>query len=104
MIEVIRKSCGLNINKRFSSLILCRSSEKQHQRFERNDDGILVFKKWGFILEKCDVIACESTSDIWVPIYDSLKKHLLVIVGNARDINALANKKQIIMFLKINVL
>ncbi len=43
--------------------------------------------------EKCDVVACESTSDFWVPIYDSLINHLPVIVGNARDMKAFTHKK-----------
>jgi len=30
--------------------------------------------------EKCDVVACESTSDFWVPIYDLLIKHLPVML------------------------
>ena len=43
--------------------------------------------------EQCDVVACESTSDFWVPIYDSLIKHLPVTVGNARDMKAFTHKK-----------
>jgi transposase len=39
------------------------------------------------------VVACESTSDFWVPIYDSLIKHLPVIIGNARDMKAFTYKK-----------
>jgi transposase len=93
LVEIIHKSCGLDIHKHFFiATILCRSGEKQQQRYERNDDGILAFKKW-VISEKCDVVACESTSDFWVPIYDSLIKHLPFIVGNARDMKALTHKK-----------
>ena len=72
--------------------ILNISGEKQQQRFERDDDGILNLKKW-ITSEKCDVVACESTSDFWVPIYDSLIDHLPVIVGNARDMKAFTHKK-----------
>jgi transposase len=93
LFEVINKSCGLEIHKRFFiATILCRSGKKHQQRFERDNDGILAFKKW-VILEQCDVVACESTSDFWVPIYDSLIKHLPVIVGNARDMKAFTHKK-----------
>ena len=93
MVEIIHKSCGLDIHKQFFiATILCRSGEKHQQRFERNDDGILAFKKL-VISEKCDVVACESTSDFWVPIYDSLIKHIPVIVGNARDMKAFTHKK-----------
>ena len=58
----------------------------------RDDEGILALKNW-VISEKCDVVACESTSDFWVPIYDSLIDHLPVIVGNARDMKAFTHKK-----------
>ena len=81
----INKSCGLDIHKHFLiATILSRSGEKQQQRFDRNDNGILALKNW-VTSEQCDVVACESTSDFWVPIYDSLIKHLHVIIGNARD-------------------
>ena len=43
--------------------------------------------------EKCGVVACESTNDFWVPIYDLLIKHVNVIVGNARDMKAFTHKK-----------
>ena len=89
----INKACGLDIHKLFFiATILSRSGDKQLQRFKRDDDGILALKIW-VTSEKCDVVACESTSDFWVPIYDSLIKHLPVIVRNARDIKAFTHKK-----------
>jgi len=91
--KIVKKSCGLDIHKRsFIATILSTSSEKQQQRFNRDDDGILALKNW-VISEQCDVVACESTSDFWVPIYDSLIRHLPVIVGNARDMKAFTHKK-----------
>ena len=93
MIEVINKACGLDIHKLFFiATILSKSGEKQQQRFNRDDEGILALKNW-VISEKCNVVACESTSDFWVPIYDSLIKHLPVIVGNARDMKVFTHKK-----------
>ena len=89
----INKSCGLDIHKHFLiATILSTSGEKQQQRFSRDDNGILDLKKW-VTTEECDVVACESTSDFWVPIYDSLINHLPVIVGNARDMKAFTHKK-----------
>ncbi|WP_440945984.1 IS110-like element ISMac14 family transposase [Methanosarcina sp. T3] len=93
MVEVINKVCGLDIHKLFFiATILSRSGEKQQQHFYRTPDEILAFKNW-VISENCDVVACESTSDFWVPIYDALIKHLPVIVGNARDMKAFTHKK-----------
>lgn len=93
MVEAINKSCGLDIHKLFFiATVLSRSGEKYQQRFDRTDDEILAFKKW-VLIEQCDVVACESTSDFWIPIYETLIKHLLVIVGNARDMKALTHKK-----------
>ncbi|MDR7667089.1 IS110 family transposase [Methanosarcina sp. Z-7115] len=93
MIEVINKACGLDIHKLFFiATILSRSGEKLQKRLNRDEDGILALKDW-VISEKCDVVACESTSDFWVPIHDSLIKHLPVIVGNARDMKAFTHKK-----------
>jgi len=93
LIEVVNKACGLDIHKLFFiATILSRSGEKQQQNLRRDDEGILALKNW-VISEKCDVVACESTSDFWVPIYDSLIDHLPVIVGNARDMKAFTHKK-----------
>ena len=93
MIEVVNKACGLDIHKLFFiATILSRSGEKQQQNLRRDDEGILALKNW-VISEKCDVVVCESTSDFWVPIYDSFIDHLPVIVGNARDMKAFTHKK-----------
>lgn len=90
---VVNKACGLDIHKRFMiATLLCRSGKKEQKRFERDEQGILDLKSW-VLEEKCDVVACESTSDFWVPIYDSLISHTTVIVGNARDMKAYAHKK-----------
>jgi transposase len=67
LVEVINKACGLDIHKLFFiATILSRSDKKQQQPFNRTADAILSFKKW-VISEKCDVVACELTSDFWVP-------------------------------------
>ncbi len=93
MAGIINKSCGLDIHKQFLiATILSIFGEKKQLRFERTEEGILSLKKW-VLTEKCDVVACESTSDFWVPIYDSLISHLTVIVGNARDMKAFTHKK-----------
>ena len=93
MVDIVNKSCGLDIHKHFLiATILSRSGEKKQLRFQRNEDGILALKNL-VMSEKCNVVACESTSDFWIPIYDSLIKHLPVIVGNARDMKAFTHKK-----------
>ena len=93
MAGIINKACGLDIHKQFLiATILSILGEKKQLRFERTEEGILSLKNW-VITEKCDVVACESTSDFWVPIYDSLIGHLTVIVGNARDMKAFTHKK-----------
>ena len=94
MSSKIHKSCGLDVHKKFiiATILTDDDSSKKRKRFERNEKGIEEFKSWA-LSEKCDVIACESTSDYWVPIYESLNDHITVIVGNARDIKAFTHKK-----------
>ncbi len=94
MAEDLQKSCGLDVHKQFViATVLTRGIEgKIQKRFERDDNGILRLKS--FVLsENCDVVACESTNDFWMPIYDSLCDHVTVIVGNARDIKGQTHKK-----------
>lgn len=90
---IINKACGLDIHKHFViATTLSRTGEKEQKRFERDDEGILALKSW-VISERCNVVACESTSDFWVPIYDTLVNYVCVIVGNARDMKAFTHKK-----------
>ena len=44
------------------------------------------FLKIGFTSEKWDVVAYESTSDLWVPSYDSFIKYLFVITQIREEI------------------
>lgn len=94
MSSKIHKSCGLDVHKKFiiATVLTDTDSIKKRKRFERDEKGLAEFKAWA-LSEQCDVIACESTSDYWVPIYDSLNDHIPVIVGNARDIKAFTHKK-----------
>ncbi|AKB32946.1 Mobile element protein [Methanosarcina siciliae HI350] len=93
MAGIINKACGLDIHNKFLiATILSIFGEKKQLRFKRTEKGILDLKNW-VISEKCDVVACESTSDFWVPIYESLINYLTVIVGNARDMKAFTHKK-----------
>ncbi|GAB7016008.1 IS110 family RNA-guided transposase [Methanogenium cariaci] len=94
MSSQIHNSCGLDVHKQFiiATTLTDTDSLKKQKRFEWNENGLSEFKSW-VLSEQCDVIACESTSDYWVPIYDSLNDHIPVIVGNARDIKAFTHKK-----------
>ena len=90
---IVNKACGLDIHKQFFiATILSRYDEKQQLRLNRDSEGIITLKNL-VLSEKCGVVACESTNDFWVPIYDLLIKHVNVIVGNARDMKAFTHKK-----------
>ncbi len=82
-------AAGLDVHKKFiQTTSLWLNGTKIQQQFPRTFDGLLGLK--GLILEhKCDVVACESTSDYWVCIYDMLFDRVPVIVGNAHDIKVL---------------
>ncbi|MDD3092120.1 MAG: transposase [Methanoregulaceae archaeon] len=62
------------------------------ERFERTKEGLFSLKKW-ILGHHADVVACESTSDYWVQVYDLLNGIVPVIVGNAHDIKVLSHKK-----------
>ena len=61
-----------------------------HQKVE---DCEKALRRRALHRSKCEVVACESTSDFWVPIYELINDTIPVIVGNARDIKALSHKK-----------
>lgn len=86
-------AAGLDLHKHFIlATILWSSGKKLVERFERTKDGLFSLNGW-IISNNCEVVACESTSDYWVQIYDMLSNSVPVIVGNARDIKALSHKK-----------
>jgi transposase len=93
MAENCTIAAGLDIHKRFLiATILNLNGVKLQQRFDRTMQGILALKDW-ILINKCQVVACESTSDYWVHIYDVLCDHLEVIVGNPHDMKVLSHKK-----------
>ena len=93
MTEQIHVSAGLDLHKKFIiATLLTDTGSKEQRRFERTESGLFNLKEWT-IEHKCEVVACESTSDFWVPIYTMMEGHVTVIVGNARDIKMYSHKK-----------
>ncbi|MDO9035748.1 MAG: transposase, partial [Methanoregula sp.] len=93
MTEQIHVSAGLDLHKKFIlATILSDAGYKEQRRFERTESGLFALMEWT-IENRCDVIACESTSDFWVPVHTMMSGHVTVIVGNARDIKMFSHKK-----------
>ena len=93
MTTSVNISAGLDIHNKFVlATILWSTGQILQERFERTKDGLHTLKLW-ITHYKCNVVACESTSDFWVPIYELINDTIPVIVGNARDIKALSHKK-----------
>ena len=93
MAEEYTIAAGLDLHKRFIiATVLHTNGVKFQQRFDRTMQGLLALKDW-VLVNKCQVVACESTSDYWVQIYDLLCDYLEVIVGNPHDMKVLSHKK-----------
>jgi transposase len=93
MTKQIHVSAGLDLHKKFIiATLLSDAGLKEQRRFERTESGLFDLKEWT-IENNCDVVACESTSDFWVPVSDMMEGHVTVIVGNARDIKMFSHKK-----------
>lgn len=89
----IKVAVGLDLHKKFIlGTILCQTGQMIQERFERTKEGLFSLKKW-ILGHHADVVACESTSDYWVQVYDLLNGIVPVIVGNAHDIKVLSHKK-----------
>lgn len=93
MAALINNAVGLDLHKRFIlGTALGQSGQMIQERFDRTTDGLFSLKTW-IVHHQADVVACESTSDYWVPIYDLLDGIVPVVVGNAGDIKAFTHKK-----------
>ena len=93
MTEQIHVSAGLDLHKKFIlATIQTDAGHKEQRRFERTESGLFALREWT-IENSCDVIACESTSDFWVPVHTVMNGPVTVIVGNARDIKMFSHKK-----------
>ncbi|MDN7023663.1 IS110 family transposase [Methanoculleus sp. FWC-SCC1] len=87
------KACGLDLHKKFIvAAVVDQDGTVAEQRFSRTQTDLLLLKDW-VSYHGCEVVACESTSDYWVQVYDLFAGQIPVIVGNARDIKALSHKK-----------
>lgn len=86
-------ACGLDIHKTFIlAAITDQDGSTSELRFSRTQAELFALKDW-VLYHGCEVVACESTSDYWVQVYDVFEGHIPVIVGNARDIKAISHKK-----------
>lgn len=93
MVSPFNIAVGLDLHKRFIlATVLWQSGQLLQERFDRTHDGLFSLKAW-IVHHEADVVACESTSDYWVPIADLLDGIVPVVVGNASDIKAFAHKK-----------
>jgi hypothetical protein len=93
MTEQIHVSVGLDLHQKFIiATLLIDTGFKEQRRFERTESGLFNFKEWT-IEHICEVVACESTSDFWEPIYTMMEGHVITIVGNAHDIKMFSHKK-----------
>ena len=93
MTEQLLVAAGLDLHKSFLiATILTLSGEKNVNRFNRTQSGLMALKNW-FVTHNVQAVGCESTSDYWIQIYDLLCPICDVIVGNARDMKALSHKK-----------
>lgn len=93
MVAPFNIAVGLDLHKRFIlATVLWQSGQLLQERFDRTKDGLFSLKTW-ILDHHADVVACESTSDYWVPVYDLLDGIVPVLVGNACDIKAFSHKK-----------
>src|SRR5665647_2780905 len=87
------KACGLDLHKKFIvAAVVDLDGTRAEQRFTRTPTDLLLLKAW-VLSHGCEVVACESTSDYWVPVSDLFAGQIPMIVGNARDIKAIFHKK-----------
>ncbi len=83
----------MDLHKKFIvAAVVDPDGKTAEQRFSRTQADLLMLKDWvGY--HGCEVVACESTSDYWVQVYDLFAGQIPVIDGNAWDIKALSHKK-----------
>lgn len=93
MNTTIKVAVGLDLHKKFIlGTVISDTGQMIQERFERTKEGLFLLKSW-IIEHQAEVVACESTSDYWVQVYDLLNNIVPVIVGNAHDIKVLSHKK-----------
>ena len=93
MSKQINISAGLDLHKVFiEAAILTPDNNYLHQRFNRNKEEIMHLRDW-LCEHEVEVVACESTSDYWLPVYTIINPYIPVIVGNAYDMKVCLHKK-----------
>jgi len=84
------KACGLDLHKKFIlAAIIDQGGTTVEHRFSRTQTDLFALRDW-VLFHDCEVVACESTSDYWIQVYDLFVGKIPVIVGNARDIKAIS--------------
>ena len=74
------KVCGIDVHKRFLvATILKRNGQKKTGKFLNSLEQLLRLKEW-VITEQCQAVACESTGEYRVSLYEVLPGYVEIIV------------------------
>lgn len=93
MIAERRKACGIDVHKTWLYVSLVdRGGNIETRRIANSLDGIESIRSW-IEIEKCEVVAFESTSIYWRKLYLSLCDIVVVEVANAYYIKNIPGKK-----------
>lgn len=89
--------CGLDVHKKIISASLIIEDKNGSpdyfiEEFETFTDDLLRLRDW-LLEHKCPVVAMESTSVYWRPVFNVLEEHIKVFLVNARHVKNVPGRK-----------
>lgn len=89
--------CGLDVHKNNIAATLIIGNEEGAPEYLTEDfgtftDELIMLKDW-LLGHNCPVVAMESTSVYWRPVFNVLEEHIKVILVNARHIKNVPGRK-----------
>ena len=93
MDKVYDKCCGIDVHKKLIVACLLCGKESEVREFGATTDELLKLSDW-LISAGCEMVAMESTSSYWKPLYNILEfSGLNAMVVNAQHMKAVPGRK-----------
>src|SRR5687767_18655 len=90
MSKIIDRCAGIDVGKRF--LLCCVLTGAAHEeprsqtlRFEATVPSLVRLREW-LIAEKVTHVVMESTGSYWIPVFNILEDHFVIVLANPEEV------------------
>jgi transposase len=96
--KIIEYCAGIDIGKRFLLCCLLKGGAQEEPRsqtlrFDVTVPGLIRLRDW-LVAEKVTHVVMESTGSYWIPVFNILEDHFVVVLANPEEVKNRKGTKQ----------